>query len=551
MDLLFEGAARMVTGSCYLLSACGKKILVDCGMRQGTDKKTDDGEFSFDIKDIDALLITHAHIDHTGLIPLIVKQGFRGKIFATTATKDLGEIMLTDSGHIQEMEAEWKTRKAIRAGHPAVEPLYTADDGTKAAQQIITVEYGETFELFPGIVVNFLDAGHLLGSSMIKLWIKEGDVQKELVFSGDIGNLDRPILRDPTEIASADYVVMESTYGDRLHPPREDQKKLLAEIIKRTFDRGGNVVFPAFSVGRTQELLYDLSTIMHEGMAGLKRFDVYVDSPLSSKATHVFSENFNSGYFDEQAMERKKRGDDPFTFETLHFIELADESKALNFMPQSKVIISSSGMCEAGRIKHHLKHNLFRRECSIVFVGYQAEGTLGRILVDGAKRVQIFGEEIEVNAEIQRLEGFSGHADQAGLLEWIGAFTKKPKVYVTHGEEEIAIGFAQLLTQRGYTATAPKEGDLLDLASGIVREAPEQPKPRQMAVEEPHVAITGEEADWSGMRKRLRQESERMLETAKLLEYVLKEGMAGKKRKQYNELLHQLRDTANAMLGIK
>ena len=548
MNLLFEGAARMVTGSCYLLSACEKKILIDCGMRQGTDKKTDDGAFSFDMKDIDALLITHAHIDHTGLVPLIVKQGFRGKIYATTATKDLSEIMLADSGHIQEMEAEWKSRKAVRAGHSAIEPLYTADDGTKAAQQIITVEYGETFELFPGIVVNFLDAGHLLGSAMIKLWIKEGDAQKELVFSGDIGNFDRPILRDPTEIVSADCVVMESTYGDRLHPPREDQKRLLAEIIKQTFEKGGNVVFPSFAVGRTQELLYDLSTIMHEGMAGLKPFDVYVDSPLSSKATYVFSENFNSGYFDDQAIKRKQQGDDPFTFETLHFVETADDSKALNFIPKSKVIISSSGMCEAGRIKHHLKHNLFRKECAIVFVGYQAEGTLGRVLVDGAKRVQIFGEEIEVNAAIHRLEGFSGHADQAGLLEWVGAFGKRPKVFVTHGEEEVAVGFAQLLTQRGFDAVAPREGDLFDLVTGVVREAPEKPKQVQSAEREPNVAVTGQETDWSGMRKRLRQESDRLLETAKLLEYSLKVGMAGKRRREFGELLRQIRDTANAMI---
>ncbi len=546
MDLLFEGAARMVTGSCYLLNACGKKILIDCGMRQGMDKKTDDGAFSFDVKQIDALLITHAHMDHTGLIPLIINQGYKGKIYATTATRDLNAIMLEDSGHIQEMEAEWKTRKATRAGHPPVQPLYTAEQGRQAAQGIITVEYGETFELFPGIAVNFVDAGHLLGSAMIKFWIKEQNVQKELVFSGDIGNLDRPILRNPSEITTADYVVMESTYGNRLHPPRSDQKKALADIIKQTFDNGGNVVIPSFSVGRTQEILYDLSTIMREGISGLKPFDVYVDSPLSSKATRVYQANFNGGYFDEHAMARKSQGDDPFTFETLHFVELAEDSKALNFMPQSKVIISSSGMCEAGRIKHHLKHNLFRRECSVVFVGFQAEGTLGRMLVDGDKRVQIYGEEIEVNASIYRMEGFSGHADQTGLLEWIGAFANKPNVFATHGEESIAIGFAQLLAQNGYNAVAPREGDLLNLVTGEVLMAPEKPK-QPVAQIEPTVAITGQETDWSGMRKRLRQESERMSETAKLLEYALSAGMAGKKRKKYRDLLQQLRDTARAM----
>ncbi len=549
MNLYFEGGARMVTGSCSLLTACGKKVLIDCGMRQGADAKSDDGVFSFAVNEIDALLLTHAHIDHTGLVPLLFNRGFKGSIYATKVTRDLCTIMLADSGHIQEMEAQWKTVKARRAGRDAIQPLYTAEQGLVTAQQITPKEYDEIFEVFPGIAACFVDAGHLLGSAMIKFWIEEDGVQKQIVFSGDIGNHDRPIVRDPSEIASADYVIMESTYGDRLHPPRGDDKMMLAGIIKQTFDGGGNVIMPAFSVGRTQELLYDLSTIMRERMAGLERFDVYVDSPLSSKATRVFAENFNQDYFDKEAMERKRKGDDPFNFDTLHFVQSADESKALNLMPNSKVIISSSGMCEAGRIKHHLKHNLYRSECAIVFAGYQAVGTLGRRIVDGEKRVRIFGEEIGVNASIHRLQGFSGHADQNGLLEWIGAFDNKPTVFVNHGEEEVAIGYAKLLQQRGYNAKAPGEGDVLDLATGVLQAAPESASVRKITetVHHPEL-ITQVDINWGDMRKRIRKDGKRLMETAELLDQSLREGLSGKKGKKYGELLKSLRDTAREMI---
>jgi metallo-beta-lactamase family protein len=384
---------------------------------------------------------------------------------------------------------------------------------------------------------------------MIKLWIDEDGKQKQLVFSGDIGNHDRPILRDPHEFETADVVVMESTYGDHLHPPRADAVKLLAGIIKTTFDKGGNVVIPAFSVGRTQELLYDLSAIMRANMEGLGSFDVYVDSPLSSKATKVFAANFNRGYFDDEAMALKNSGIDPFRFDTLHFVETADESKALNFNTTSKVIISASGMCEAGRIKHHLKHNLFRRECAVVFAGYQAEGTLGRSIVEGAKRVRIFGEEIEVKASVHRLEGFSGHADQAGLLEWIGAFDNKPKVMVTHGEDAVAAGFAQLLIDRGYDARAPREGDAYDLIAGELREAPPAkalPEAKAAVAEQP-VEMVGELLGWGGIKARLRQDGERMMQTASLLERFMG-GQSRKKRKQYGSLIRIVRNAAKEMI---
>lgn len=559
MKILFEGAARMVTGSCYLLESGGRQVLVDCGMRQGADRKDDDGLFAFAPGSIDAVLLTHAHIDHSGLLPLLIQQGFTGKIYTTKVTMDLCSIMLPDSGHIQEMEAEWRTRKAMRAGRPPVEPLYTAQQAMDCLKAFVPVAYGETFEVVPGLMARMTDAGHLLGSAMIEVWMTQGGVQRKLVFSGDIGNANRPIVRDPSTIAAADMVVMESTYGDRLHPPRTDDRQVLAEIIRKTFDRGGNVIIPAFSVGRTQELLYDLSLIMREGMAGLKPFDVYVDSPLSSKATRVFAENFNDGYFDEQAMERKQQGDDPFSFETLHFVETADDSKALNFLKGSKVIISSSGMCEAGRIKHHLKHNLYRPECAVVFPGFQGKGTLGRSIVEGAKHVKIFGEEIEVKADIYRLQGFSGHADQKGLLTWLEGFAQKPQhVLITHGEEEVEEAFAAILQQRGYDTFVPHEGDVFDFLTGETIPAPQRPV-RQKA--EPAEMVQAgarqgkdapiektEKLDVKQVRCLLLDEAKHMLATAETASHALKPNRKQKGAKQAYEMIDQLRKAAKRIL---
>ena len=559
MKILFEGAARMVTGSCYLLESNGKQVLVDCGMRQGADRNGDDGAFAFAPASIDAVLLTHAHIDHSGLLPLLIEQGFTGKIYATKVTMDLCGIMLPDSGHIQEMEAEWRTRKAMRAGRPPVEPLYTAQQALDSLKAFVPVSYGQEFEVVPGLVARMTDAGHLLGSAMVEVWLKEGDEQRKLVFSGDIGNARRPIVRDPSTIAAADMVVMESTYGDRMHPPRTDDRHVLAEIIRKTFDKGGNVIIPAFSVGRTQELLYDLSLIMREGMAGLRPFDVYVDSPLSSKATRVFAENFNDGYFDQQAMERKQQGDDPFCFETLHFVETADDSKALNFLKGSKVIISSSGMCEAGRIKHHLKHNLYRPECAVVFPGFQGKGTLGRSIVEGARHVKIFGEEIEVRADIYRLQGFSGHADQKGLLTWLEGFAQKPQqVLITHGEEDVAEAFAAILAERGYRTFVPHEGDVFDFLTGETMLAPEksarqkpQPVGDENAVARKEAVAPGgkqEKPDVKQVRRMLLDEAKHMLATAEEASRALKPNRKHKGAKQAYEMIEQLRKAAKRML---
>jgi len=457
MKLSFLGAAREVTGSCHYLEACGKKLLIDCGMRQGPEDC-----LSQDIPavpgEIDYILLTHAHIDHTGRVPLMVKCGFHGEVCATDATCDLCSIMLRDSAHIQEFEAEWKNRKGRRAGREAVEPLYTMEDAEKAIGLLTPYVYGQIEQLCPGISVRFMDVGHLLGSSSIELWVTEEGKTTKIVFSGDIGNINQPIINDPAYITEADYVVMESTYGNRMHEPPPDYCTALAEVIQQTFDRGGNVVIPAFAVGRTQELLYFLREIKERGLVrGHGDFPVYVDSPLAIEATQIFQDNRIDCY-DEEARALLKRGINPISFSGLHVSVTSEDSKAINFDTSSKVILSASGMCEAGRIKHHLKHNLWRKECTVLFVGYQAVGTLGRALVDGAKTVKLFGETIDVEARIARLEGISGHADQKGLLGWLGAFDPPPsRVFVLHGEDSVCETFSQLIEKTyGIPTAAPK-----------------------------------------------------------------------------------------------
>ena len=348
--------------------------------------------------------MTHAHIDHSGRIPLLVKQGFHGTIVATRLTGELMSIMLRDSAHIQESDAQWQNQKGRRAGKPIVEPLYTMADAEAAMKLVTTYEYGDTVDLCEGVRIRFVDAGHLLGSASVELWLTEGDVTRKIVFSGDLGNVDQPIIRDPQYIGEADYVVMESTYGDRLHEPPESYTGALAEIIDETFSKGGNVIIPSFAVGRTQELLYFMREMKDEGLVKTHPdFQVCVDSPLANEATRIFSGNLH-GYLDEAAIEALKGGA-LFQFPGLTLTESSEESKALNMDKASKVIISASGMCDAGRIRHHLKHNLWRRECAIVFVGYQAEGSLGRALLEGAKSVKLFGEEIAVNARIVNFKG--------------------------------------------------------------------------------------------------------------------------------------------------
>ena len=468
MKLSFFGAAHAVTGSCHCLEVGGKKILIDCGLQQGRDEH-DDNALDFSPSYIDYVIVTHAHIDHSGRIPLLVKEGFQGQIFTTRLTGELLSIMLRDSAFIQESDAQWQNQKGKRAGRPEVEPLYTVADAEAALEQIFTVEYGQTLDLCEGVKIRFRDAGHLLGSSIVEIWAKEGDVERKLVFSGDLGNVDQPIIRDPEFLEEADYVVMESTYGDRDHEVPESYTEALAQLIDDTFAQGGNVVIPSFAVGRTQELLYFLREIKNEGLVKTHPdFQVCVDSPLAAEATKIYAGDLR-GYLDEEAIAVLQGGENLFTFPGLTLVQSTDESKALNLDPRSKVIISASGMCDAGRIRHHLKHNLWREECSVVFAGYQAEGTLGRLLQDGAPAVKIFGEEIDVKAHIETLDGISGHADRDGLLTWAAAFEQKPKyVFVVHGNDESCESLTDALnTQLGLTAKAPYSGSEFDLIKGV------------------------------------------------------------------------------------
>ena len=449
MRISFLGAAKTVTGSCFHIETDTCSFLVDCGMFQGSsaDEARNHDPFPFNPADLDFVILTHAHVDHSGRLPKLYVDGFQGPIYATKATAELCAIMLPDSGHIQEFENEWVNRKRERAGLPPVKPLYTVQDATDCMKLFKSVRYYEELRINDWIRVKFNDAGHLLGSSIVELWVREEGREIKLVFSGDLGNRDMPILRDPDIIESADYVFIESTYGNRDHIRTENKIDKFLEIIKSTKEKGGNVIIPSFAVGRTQEVIYELFK-QHERndeeLKELLRIPVYVDSPLAVSATEVFRNNLDC--FDEEAREYIKNGDNPLDFPGLRFTRSAEESKALNDSAESLMIISASGMCEAGRIKHHLKHNLWRKESAIVFVGYQAAGTLGRRILDGAKKVRIFGEEINVDARVEMLEGLSGHADQTGLMNWLKAFRKKPRhIFVVHGEEDAIREFGDLI----------------------------------------------------------------------------------------------------------
>lgn len=469
MRLMFIGAAHEVTGSCHMIEVGGKHILIDCGMEQGPDLY-ENQEIPVMPGNIDYVLLTHAHIDHSGLIPLLCKNGFRGQIYTTYATSDLCSIMLRDSAHIQEFEAEWRNRKARRSGRELIEPLYKTEDALQAIELLVPVDYGKRVSICEGIEVRFTDVGHLLGSASIEVWLSEGDVHKKIVFSGDVGNIDQPIIKNPSKVEEADYVVIESTYGNRLHgEERPDYIGAFTKILRETFDRGGNVVVPSFAVGRTQELLYFIREIKERNLLADYEFDVYVDSPLAIEATNVFAKNVRT-CFDEEAMALVERGINPLVFPGLKIATTSDESKLINFDSKPKVIISASGMCDAGRIRHHLKHNLWRKECTILFVGYQAIGTLGRKLIDGASAVKLFGESVEVCARIESLKGVSGHADQKGLLDWLSGFKTVPKhVFVVHGEDQVTDEFAALVTEHfGCPAFAPYSGGTVDLVTNQI-----------------------------------------------------------------------------------
>lgn len=469
MRLTFLGATHEVTGSCFYLEACGKHILIDCGMEQGRNT-FENQEIPIPAAQVDAVLLTHAHIDHSGKLPLLYNQGFRGEIHATGATSALCDIMLRDSAHIQMAEAEWRNRKGKRSGETTYVPIYNMEDALATARLFVAHEYNEKFKLYDGIEVRFTDVGHLLGSASIEIWITEKGITKKIVFSGDIGNTDQPLINDPKYINEADYVVMESTYGDRNHDPAPDYVSELASIIQETFDRGGNLVIPSFAIGRTQVLLYFIRKIKEDGLVkGHDNFKVYVDSPMAVEATSIYEKNMY-GYLDKEAIKLIQTGINPIAFRGLKTAITSEESKAINFDEEPKIIISAAGMCDAGRIRHHLKHNLWREDSTILFVGYQSEGSLGRLILDGVPQVKLFGETITVKAKICRLQGMSGHADRNGLLRWLCAFEKKPeRVFVVHGDDRVCEEFTEYIRDElGYNATAPYSGTVVDLARNVV-----------------------------------------------------------------------------------
>ena len=467
MKITFIGATQEVTGSCYYLEAAGKKFLVDCGMEQGPDYY-ENKDIPVPPGELDFVLLTHAHMDHSGNLPAIYAKGFKGPVYATEATCNLCDIMLRDSAHIQMFEAEWPNRKAKRQGKPEFVPAYTMEDALGVIRNFVGCPYETGIILGEGLRVKFIDAGHLLGSSSIEVNICEAGVEKTIVFSGDIGNKNQPLIKDPAYFRKADYVVMESTYGDRSHGERPDYVRLLADVIQETFDRGGNVVIPSFAVGRTQEMLYFIRQIKAEGLIhGHDNFKVFVDSPLANEATNIFGIH-KYDCFDDEALELIRKGINPLSFPGLKISVTSEDSKAINFDDDCKVIISASGMCDAGRIKHHLKHNLWREDSTILFVGYQAVGTPGRALLEGTQEIKLFGEPVHVAAKICRMPGISGHADVNGLVDWIKAFEVKPqKVFVTHGEDTVTELFAaRLRDEMNYDAYAPFSGTEFDLAEG-------------------------------------------------------------------------------------
>lgn len=472
MKLTFLGAAHEVTGSLALLEAVGKKIVIDCGMEQGRDLY-ENKPLPVAAARIDAILVTHAHVDHSGNLPKLTAEGCRAPIYSTEATRRLCEIMLRDSANIQESEAEWRNRKAKRAGEDGWVPPFTMEDTEKCLSLFETHGYGEEFTVCDGVYATFSDAGHLLGSASILLRVIENGKETRLLFSGDLGNLDRPLIRDPQSPPDADCVVIESTYGDRLHGERPDYVGQLARVIQDTLDRGGNVVIPSFAVGRTQEMLYLCRVIKEQGLVkGHDGFPVYVDSPMAIEATKIYSDDEHlHDYYDKETLSLLSRGIDPLDFPGLHTAVTSEESIAINTDPVPKVIISASGMCDAGRVRHHLKHNLWRPESTVLFVGYQVEGTVGNSLQSGAKKITLFSEEIAVRAHIETMSGISGHADRDMLLGWLSAMKNKSpsmKVFVNHGSDEVTDNFAALIRDRlGLRAEAPFSGDVFDPSTGL------------------------------------------------------------------------------------
>lgn len=468
MKLRFLGAAGTVTGSCFLIETGFSRVMVDCGMFQGSRavRERNYQKFAVDPGSVDFLLLTHAHIDHSGLIPKFIKQGYKGRVFATPATVDLCGVMLPDSGYIQEMEVERLNRKNLRTGRPLLEPIYNAEEARESLRRFQRVSYGETLNLTPEINVRFIDAGHILGSAILEIWVREGTEQTKLVFTGDLGTNGKPFVEDPANVAEADYLVMESTYGSRLHNDANNRLELFFDIVWETYKKGGNLIIPAFAVERTQDLLYDISLLVKEGR--FPSMDVYIDSPMAIAATEIFK--MHQDCFDDEARMAMRRNENPFDMPNLKYSRTTEESVALNNLKKGAVILSASGMCDAGRIKHHLRHNLWRSESTILFVGYQAPGTKGSRLLEGAQFIRIHGEDVKVKADIRKIDGYSSHADQKNLLDWLSRFSSLPgKIFLVHGEPNAANTLAGLIRERyGVEAVIPQWLDAFDVTPGIV-----------------------------------------------------------------------------------
>jgi metallo-beta-lactamase family protein len=484
MRVQFLGGARTVTGSATLLEMGSLKWLVDCGMFQG-GKELEGRNRSmqpYQPENLSFVLLTHAHIDHSGLIPKLVKEGFQGKVICTRATFDLCQVMLPDSGHIQETEAEWQNRKNQRSGKEGFDPLYTVKDAETSLRSFHPVNYDEVVSLADGVRVRFLDAGHILGSAMIEIWLEEDGKGRKMVFSGDLGSQDQPIIRDPSGIEEADLLWLESTYGDRLHKSREETVKELLAVLQEAVRHQAKVIIPAFAVERTQDIIYTVGRFFRQGL--LPSIPIYIDSPLAISATEIFKRN--SDCFDQETKDLLAGGADPLSLPEMIYTRSTEESRAINSDPRPGIIISASGMCDSGRIQHHLKHHLWQESSHIVIIGYQAEGTLGRRIVDGAKTVKLFGEEIAVRAHIHTLGGFSAHADQKGLLEWL-SHLKNPdlEVFINHGEEKASMELARLIRQELHLKTAVPEWRekrvLFGPEGSAVREAPDQAKEKEPA----------------------------------------------------------------------
>jgi len=461
IKLQFLGAAQNVTGSRHLLEANGTKILVDCGLYQERQFRARNWEpFTCPPESLDAVLLTHAHLDHCGLLPKLVKEGFKGRIYCTAATAEIAQIILLDSAHIQEEDAEFKRKRHKREGRESprpVEPLYTTADAEACFPQFSTVKYKKTIEIGAGVEATFCDAGHVLGSSIIRVKVSQNGQDRTVIFSGDIGRPDRPIVQDPSIVEQADYVLVESTYGDRLHEGPEDTKKLIAEVINSTRQAGGNIIVPSFALERSQELLYFINELLLQ--KAIQPLPVFLDSPMASRITRVFQKHRE--LYDEEMTEFVRRNRSPFEFSGLKMAGTSDESKAINHIRGTIMVIAGSGMCTGGRIKHHLVNNITKPENTIMFVGYQAVGTLGRRIVNGEKEVRILGQEYPVNARIARINGFSAHADKEELFEWLSGLKKPPrKLFVVHGETENANKFGDYVREKtGWDVTVPAYQD--------------------------------------------------------------------------------------------